>query len=132
MSTFLLDGNVLIALTVVDHVHHGAAIEWFEGDEPTVATCPITQGTLLRFLIREGQTAPEACAVLDAITAQPWHEFWPDGMPYRSDHLAGVIGHRQVTDAYLVALARERGARLTTFDKGLAALHPDVAVRLGD
>lgn len=131
MSTVLADGNVLIALTVVDHVHHDVAIEWFEGQQPTIATCPITQGTLLRFLMREGLTAPDASAVLDAITAQPWHEFWPDSVPYRSGDLVGVIGHRQVTDAYLVALAREHGAQIATFDKGLTALHPDVAFRLG-
>jgi uncharacterized protein len=41
--------------------------------------------------------------------------------------LDGVIGHRQVTDAYLAELARRREARLATFDKGLAALHADVA-----
>ncbi len=37
-------------------------------------------------------------------------------------HLLGVIGHRQVTDAYLVALARHHGGRVATLDKGLAAL----------
>jgi hypothetical protein len=37
------------------------------------------------------------------------------------------MGHRQVTDAYLAALARRRQGRLATLDKGLAALHPDVA-----
>lgn len=41
--------------------------------------------------------------------------------------MAGVIGHRQVADAYLAGLARARGGRLATFDAGLAALHPDVA-----
>jgi predicted nucleic acid-binding protein len=39
----------------------------------------------------------------------------------------GVIGHRQVTDAYLAQLARQHNARLATFDAGLAALHSDVA-----
>jgi hypothetical protein len=37
-----------------------------------------------------------------------------------------VIGHKQVTDAYLVALAKCRNARLINFDRGLAALPPDV------
>lgn len=35
--------------------------------------------------------------------------------------------HRQVTDAYLAALARTHGGRLLTFDRGLAAAHADVA-----
>jgi hypothetical protein len=123
VSTFLVDGNVLIALTVVDHIHHDVAIEWFEADEPDLATCPITEGTLLRFLLREGQAAVDAMAVLDALRARDWHSFWPDVIPYESAHLIGVIGHRQVTDAYLVALARYHGGRVATLDKGLAALH---------
>jgi predicted nucleic acid-binding protein len=39
----------------------------------------------------------------------------------------GIVGHRQVTDAYLAQLARSRGARLATFDKAVARLHADVA-----
>jgi predicted nucleic acid-binding protein len=41
------------------------------------------------------------------------------------------VGHRQVTDAYLAALARAHRGRLTTFDEGLVAAHPDVAVLVG-
>ena len=42
--------------------------------------------------------------------------------------LAGAIGHRQVTDSYLVALAAHFEGSLVTLDRGLAALHPDAAV----
>jgi len=42
VSTFLADGNVLIALTVADHVHHETAVAWFEGTDASLATCPIT------------------------------------------------------------------------------------------
>jgi toxin-antitoxin system PIN domain toxin len=131
VSTFLVDGNVLIALVVTDHVHHDVAIDWFERDEPQLATCPITEGTLLRFLLREGRPAVEAIAALDTIRSQDWHVFWPDALAYDSTHLAGVIGHRQVTDAYLVALARHNAAKVASFDKGLAALHPDHVHLLG-
>lgn len=44
--------------------------------------------------------------------------------------MTGVVGHRQVTDAYLAALVRHRGAQLATFDRALAALHPDVTALL--
>jgi predicted nucleic acid-binding protein len=54
---------------------------------------------------------------------QEWHTIWPDEIRYEAAHLGGVIGHRQVTDAYLVALARHHGGRLATLDRGLAALH---------
>ena len=131
MSTLLADGNLLIALVVVDHVHHDRAVEWFTTEEPTLATCPITEGTLLRFLIREGSSARVAIGVLDAIRAAPWHRFWADDIPYEAAQLGGVIGHRQVTDAYLVALARHHGGRVATLDKGLAALHGGDVLLLG-
>ena len=131
MSEYLADGNVLVALTVIEHVHHEAASEWFERAEPDLATCPITEGMLLRFLLREGRSAAESIGVLDAIRSQEWHRFWPDAIPYQREHLSGVLGHRQVTDAYLVALARHNAGRIVTFDKRLAALHGDRVHLLG-
>ena len=43
----------------------------------------------------------------------------------------GVIGHREITDAYLIALARHNDARLVTLDRGRAALHPKQVRLLG-
>jgi toxin-antitoxin system PIN domain toxin len=125
--TVLLDANVLIALLVEDHVHHAAAESWFAGMSSNFATCPITQGSLLRLLIREGQPAAAARAVLSQTMASPRHEFWPDDVPYTDVPVDGIIGHRQVTDAYLAQLARAHGARLATFDQAMAKLHGDVA-----
>lgn len=48
-------------------------------------------------------------------------------MPYTAISWRGVLGQRQVTDAYLAALARDHGGRIATFDKGLAALYTDSA-----
>lgn len=124
MSVYLADGNVLVALSVADHLHHGIAMEWFDGDDTAeLATCPITEGTLLRFLLRERLSVADAMAVLDGMRAQDWYHFWPDSLPYQREQLAGVVGHRQVTDAYLVALARERGGKVVSFDKGMKAVH---------
>jgi uncharacterized protein len=53
--TILLDANVLIALVVADHGHHDAVETWLAGVTDRFATCPITQGSLVRLLIREGQ-----------------------------------------------------------------------------
>ena len=125
--TTLLDANVLIALVVADHVHHSLAEEWFVGSGDTFATCPITEGSLLRLLIREGQTATDAQAVLDALKDSERHEFWPDAVSFSDVPLGGVLGHRQVTDSYLAQLTRLRDGRLATFDQGLAKQHPDVA-----
>jgi toxin-antitoxin system PIN domain toxin len=124
--TVLLDANVLIALVVADHVHHDAAEAWLAGTTDRIATCPITQGSLLRLLIREGQSAATARAVVSAVTSSPRHEFWPDGVSYGDVPMNGVIGHRQVTDAYLAQLARTHDGRLASFDQGLAKLHSDI------
>jgi hypothetical protein len=128
--TGLLDGNVLIALGDIDHVHHDAAEKWFaQRDEPAFATCPITQGTLLRHLLRQKIAADigEALAILEGFLAHPAHHFWHDDVAYDTINWRGVLGHRQITDAYLAGLARKRGCRLATLDTGLAALHRDVA-----
>ena len=125
--TELLDTNVLIALVVADHVHHDAAEAWFAAGTDAFATCPITQGGLVRLLVRQGQPAQAATALLSALTAHPRHQFWPDDQPFEAVPVRGVIGHRQVTDAYLAHLARARDGRLATFDQGLAELHDDVA-----
>jgi len=123
--TVLLDANLLIALLVDDHVHHVAAENWFVGISGNFATCPVTQGSLIRLLIREGQSAATAQAVLSGVSADPRHEFWPDDVEYASVPMEGIIGHRQVTDAYLAQLARVRGSRLATFDQAMAKLHDD-------
>jgi uncharacterized protein len=125
--TVLLDANALIALVVSDHVHHEAADNWVAGCGQPIATCPITQGCLVRLLLREGQPATTGTAILAALTTNSRHEFWPDDISYPDVRMTGVVGHRQVTDAYLAQLARHRRGRLATFDEGLAALHQDVA-----
>jgi uncharacterized protein len=125
--TVLLDANVLIALLVDDHVHHAVAENWFAGLSGNFATCPVTQGSLMRLLLREGESAAAARAVINQTAASPRHEFWPDDVPYTDVPVQGIVGHRQVTDAYLAQLARSRSARLATFDQALAKLHNDVA-----
>jgi toxin-antitoxin system PIN domain toxin len=121
-----LDANVLIALVVAEHVHHGPAEAWLASSVDRFATCPITQGSLVRLLMREGQSADTAKELVASVAADPRHEFWPDLLSYQDVRMAGVVGHRQVTDAYLAQLARAKDGRLASFDQGLAKLHGDV------
>ena len=121
--TALLDGNVLIALTISEYVHHDEAWGWFDHRDDQFATCPITQGTLLRYLLRAGQPVQVALGALRQIVELPKHVFWPDEIGYDASMMTGVIGHRQVTDAYVVELASHFGGSLVTLDKGLAVLH---------
>lgn len=125
----LLDGNVLVALVDEAHVHHTAAGRWFSAYNGPFATCPITQGALLRLAMRlGGHDIQQALALLAAVAAHPRHRFWPDTLAYSQVHWHGVMGQRQVTDTYLASLARHHSGRLVTFDKGLVALHADVGV----
>ena len=124
--TTLLDANVLIALVVVDHIHHDDAEAWLAGHTGSFATCPITEGSLVRLLIRQGQDGATAHAILTALAEHARHEFWSDSVSYRDVPLGGVIGHRQVTDAYLVRLARAHDGRVVSFDRGPAGVHGNV------
>lgn len=126
--TALLDANMLVALVVTDHVHHDAAVGWLSASDTKFATCPITQGSLVRFLLRMGRSAVLAREVVNAVEDANGHEFWPDSVSFADVDLGGVVGHRQVTDAYLAQLARGRKGQLATLDGGLAQLHSDVAV----
>ena len=122
MITYLLDANVLIALTIKEHEHHERASAWMAG-VGHFALCPIVEGALVRFYVRLGESAAAAIAVLEAIRAMPSYEFWPDGLSYADVDLRHVAGYRQVTDAYLLDLVHHHsGARLATLDGGLAAV----------
>lgn len=127
-AVWLLDGNVLVALADEAHVHHMAARKWLHASQALYATCPITQGTLVRLLQITGVVAKpsEAVTILRGFLGHPRHRFWADDIDYLQVDWSGVLGHRQVTDAYLASLARRNGGKLATFDQGLAALHPDV------
>lgn len=127
MAVHLVDANLLIALVVEEHEHHAIAREWAASVQQ-LALCPIVEGALVRFLVRSGEASATAVAVLDALYATGRCEFWPDALGYRDVDMAHVVGHRQVTDAYLVALARSRDALVATFDRGLAAVSPDAVV----
>lgn len=125
--TWLFDANVLIALCTPDHVDHGRASNWYHSEKKRrFATCPITQGALIRFQLRFGReiTASRAWHLMIAVCALPNHEFWPDDLSFKDVSSKGILGHRQVTDAYLVALAAKHRGHVATMDEGLFALHP--------
>ena len=125
---FLLDCSVFIALCNRDHEFSAAAHDWYEREVKVFALCPIVEGAWLRMSLRlepkhglrDGLTALKAYRALENC------EFWPESISYTEIDWRGVIGHKQVTDAYLVALAKLKNAQLASFDRGLAALRPDV------
>ncbi len=68
MRTYLLDANVLIALTVADHEHHEVVSVWASRGQ-RFALCPIVEGSLVRFLVRLGETARAATELLRLVHA---------------------------------------------------------------
>lgn len=66
----------------------------------------------------------DALTLLHAMCTRPDHEFWPDEVRLRERRpdQPSPSTSRQVADAHLVALARERGGRVVTFDGGVAEL----------
>ena len=121
--TVLLDANVLIALTIEEHEHHERATTW-ASNLINFSICPIVEGGLIRFLVRSGESPIAAVDLIQRIRDLPSCEFWPDSISYTAIDLGHVTGHRQVTDAYLVGLARDHGGVLATLDEGLATSLP--------
>lgn len=120
---YLLDANVLIALATPEHSLNARAAAWFRKGY-RFATCPITQGALVRFHLRVGvdATVESAKLLLEGISAMPRHEFRADDVSYLELPAKGILGHRQVTDAYLAVLAQKHDGVLVTMDEGLAAV----------
>jgi len=127
--TYLLDANVLVALVIEDHEHHDVVSRW-AGQAGPLAVCPIVEGALVRFLLRVGESAATAGAMLAAVHELPSVEFWPDSVSYVDLDLAGLRGHREVTDLYLLGLASAKKATLATLDEGLAHRHPAASLLL--
>ena len=126
MTTFLLDANVLIALTAREHVHHERVTRW-AADVQRFAVCPVVEGALIRFAVRLGATVTEARQSLRLVRDRAGYEFWPDSLSYADADLDHVRGHRQVTDAYLASLASAHpGARLATLDEALTRTRPEL------
>jgi uncharacterized protein len=69
----------------------------------------------------------EAAHLLDASLKHSAHRFWEDAISYVDavEESGGrLVGHRQVTDAYLLGLAMHYGGKLATLDEGIQALLP--------
>jgi len=133
MSPWLLDANVLVACSLAGHPFYARVRRWRQAtmDAP-IATCPVTEGALLRLHMQyaRDKSPAAAWAALASIHAHPKHVFWPENFSYIEITFTRLTGHRQVTDSWLVELARRKGGRLATLNESLAVLWPDTAVLL--
>ena len=126
MTPYLLDVNVLLALSLDNHIHHLAAAEWFDESDFDWATTPITEAGFLRLSINSrvsGMTisAAQAVDVLRQLREAPGHRFVADDTSLSDPiiDLRPLAGTKQVTDFHLVNVAARHGMRLATFDGSL-------------
>ena len=134
MKTALLDLNILTALLWPAHEHHETAHRWFSAraDAPW-ATCSLTQLGFVRLVSnpafsRDALSPSGAVALLAANLSHATHEFWAETLqlPTAVKGMEPALqGYRQLTDAYLLALANRRKGVLATFDRGLRSLAGD-------
>lgn len=124
----LLDVNVLVALFDPDHVHHESAHTWFAAYRSSGwATCPLTENGLVRVLANPSyRPTPErpsaVLARLRTFCASGHRVFWPDEVSLRDAKVFRAslpVTSRQLTDVYLLALARKQGGCLATFDRSI-------------
>ena len=128
MSATLLDVNVLIALFDPGHPSHTDAHVFFEDQKKKAwATTPLTIDGFVRVISNPAYptvdaTPAEAAAHLRRLCTTDRHEFWPDAVSLLDETILRpqfLEGHRQITDARLLALAVRNDGRLATFDRRL-------------
>ncbi len=120
----LLDVNVLIALLDGGHIHHRRASDWLAQEiNQGWASCPLTQNGCLRIMSQPSypQALPLAAVAerLARATTHQAHAFIPDDYSLLEAGRVSwetMLGHRQVTDAYLLGLAIRHGCRFVTLD----------------
>lgn len=125
---YLVDLNVLVALTNAEHAHFHKANRWFGtlGNQGW-AVCPLTEAGYIRLTMSPavglgGGNLSVAIAALAKLTDEPNYRFWPimDSLAVVTAPFADrIFGHQQVTDAYLLGLAIKNDGVLVTFDRGL-------------
>lgn len=124
----LLDVNALVALAWDSHIHHARMRTWFAANAPQGwATCPITESGFVRVstnpkVLPSPIGMADALQVLASLRGADGHRFLSDDVSLIDADVPTIVGHRQVTDAHLLTLARRRGVRLVTFDAAIDSL----------
>jgi hypothetical protein len=123
----LFDVNVLIALLDTEHVGHSLATTWFAAElAQGWASCPITENGTARIMASAGYPNPlPVAAILQHLMmakATEYHRFWPDDVSLTDIEMfnpAELLGPKQITDRYLLALAVRNNGRFVTFDQAM-------------
>jgi hypothetical protein len=133
VTAYLLDVNLLLALSDPRHEHHEPAHRWFAAHcraghgQGAWATCPITENGFVRIAShprypnRPGDAAA-ALSILRRFCAAEGYQFWADDVRLRQALEPGeAVASAHVTDVYLLGLAARHGPKLATFDQRIPA-----------
>jgi uncharacterized protein len=127
-TRYLLDLNALVALGDPDHEHHQAVQEWFiASGKADWGVCPLTEAGFIRVTTNPGyrptsRTFAQATAILADFATHPGYRYWAISDRWAvltAPFSARLLGHQQVTDAYLLGLAVKEKGILVTFDRGI-------------
>jgi uncharacterized protein len=122
---FLLDVNILIALTQPEHIHFQTVTKWFDSHARNWGLCAFSEAGFLRTSAnpKAGNLAVgDATDLLAALAKRAGYRYWPltAGWASLSAPFADrVFGHQQITDAYLLGLAVKENGVLVTLDKAI-------------
>ena len=124
----LLDVNALMALGWPNHQHHRAVVDRLDRPPaPEWATCALTQLGFVRLsanpaVVGVRRTPAQALKLLGELVADARHRYLTPlpPLPEAAQHFHHLLGHQQVTDAYLLAVAVAHDAVLLTLDRRLA------------
>lgn len=124
MTVYLLDVNVLLALSDPMHLHHDAAHAWFSArGQFAWATCPITENGYVRIASHPSYPnrpggVPVVVDMLRQLCAREGHFFWSAEISIREllQPKTSLL-QKHITDAFLLGLAVHKGGKLATFDQ---------------
>ncbi len=139
MTVYLLDVNVLIALSWPDHVHHERVQRWFGKHRAKGwATCPLAEAGFVR-IVSNPAFSSRSVSVQQAIQGladsvkDDAHQFWADSISLLEAvrfFREAIRCHQQIPDAYLVGLAMHKKGKVATLDPGLARWAPAGSVEV--
>jgi uncharacterized protein len=122
---YLLDVNAWVALLDEAHVFHAPLLTFMDQPARQIASCPLTENGVIRVLNLPSYSVFGPAGFdtvrlkLQAICSEIDHVFWPDSLSLRDTATINwprILGHNQITDAYLLALAVSQQGCLLTLD----------------
>jgi toxin-antitoxin system PIN domain toxin len=132
-AVWLLDANLLIALTHAAHVHHREAHGWFaDRSDRCFATCALTQLAFVRLscnprVVGAEITPAQAMQALGELTAHSGHSDWADtpeplGLAAQQDQILATLDRGLVS--YAAALRLQRDVELVSAPLSVQAPKP--------